>query len=194
MRATRSDDTVLDGAFVADARIGRVVPAGAVDAFVLSMFAWALLGFANVYYAIGQRALDLAVAGAPKRTSLGLTRSMAYHPELQHCVAEMALALEPIGPLLEQTATDWSHGVDHGARWPAKIFAAKHLAAEAAKRVVDLALTTSGGAGMFKGNELERLYRDARCGGFHPANPLLTYEVVGKTALGIGLDEQPRWG
>jgi len=47
---------------------------------------------------------------------------------------------------------------------------------------------------MFKGNELERLYRDIRCGGFHPANSALVHEIVGKTTLGIGLDEQPRWG
>jgi alkylation response protein AidB-like acyl-CoA dehydrogenase len=74
------------------------------------------------------------------------------------------------------------------------IVAAKHHAVEAAQRVVDRALTVSGGTGMFKGNELERLYRDVRCGGFHPANSLLTHEIVGKTALGIDLGEQPRWG
>ena len=34
---------------------------------------------------------------------------------------------------------------------------------------------------MFKSNELERLYRDVRCGGFHPANSLLVHEIVGKT-------------
>ena len=47
---------------------------------------------------------------------------------------------------------------------------------------------------MFKSSELERLYRDVRSGGFHPANTMLTHEIVGKTTLGIGLDEQPRWG
>ena len=55
-------------------------------------------------------------------------------------------------------------------------------------------MTISGGAGMFKANELERLYRDVRAGGFHPANSALTHEIVGKTALGIDLGEQPRWG
>ena len=44
MRATRSDDTVLEGAFVPDKYIARVVPAGlaGADYFVLSIFAWAL--------------------------------------------------------------------------------------------------------------------------------------------------------
>jgi hypothetical protein len=43
-------------------------------------------------------------------------------------------------------------------------------------------------------NELERLYRDARAGRFHPANPALTHELLGKLALGISPDERPRWG
>ena len=194
MRATRSDDTVLDGAFVPDNYIGRVIPAGTADLFVLAIFAWAQCTFGNVYYAIGRRALDLAVEGVKKRTSLAVTRSMAYHPEIQHCVAEMLLELEAIGPQLDTIAQDWSEGVDHGALWPMKLVAAKHRAVEGAKKVVDLALTTSGGFGMFKRSELERLYRDVRCGGFHPANSLLVHEIMGKTALGIDLGEQPRWG
>ena len=54
--------------------------------------------------------------------------------------------------------------------------------------------TSPAAAGMFKRNELERLYRDVRCGGFHPANSALVHEIVGKTTLGIDLGEQPRWG
>jgi alkylation response protein AidB-like acyl-CoA dehydrogenase len=56
----------------------------------------------------------------------------------------------------------------------------KWRAVEAAKRVVDIALDVVGGAGMFKGSELERLYRDVRCGGFHPGNDALTHEIVGQ--------------
>jgi len=63
---------------------------------------------------------------------------------------------------------------------------------EGAKRIVDLAMEVSGGTGMFKSSELERLYRDVRCGGFHPANSALVHELVGKTTLGI-LGEEPRW-
>ena len=69
MRATRSDDTVLDGAFVPDRYIARVIPAGAagVDAFVLGIFAWALIGFGNVYYGLAPRALDLTVESVKKQ-------------------------------------------------------------------------------------------------------------------------------
>ena len=45
-------------------------------------------------------------------------------------------------------------------------------------------MEVSGGTGMFRVNELERLFRDARCGRFHPANTFLTHEIVAKTALG----------
>jgi alkylation response protein AidB-like acyl-CoA dehydrogenase len=194
MRATRSDDVVLDGAFVPDKYIARIVPAGGLDPFVLGIFAWGLTGFANIYYGVAQRAIDLAVAGIKSKTSLAVSRSMAYHPEIQHAIAEMALALDPIGPHLDKLAEDWSSGVDHGATWPAKIVSAKYHAVEACWRIVDRAMEVSGGAGMFRANELERLFRDARCGRFHPANTFLVHEIVGKTALGIDLGEQPRWG
>ena len=194
MRATSSDDVVVEGAFVPDRYIARMVPAGGADAFVLGVFAWALLGFANVYCGIARRAIDLALAGIKQKTSIAVSRSMAYHPEIQHSVAEMMLMFDPITPHIEQIAEDWSNGVDHGATWPAKIVSAKHHAVEAAWKIVDMAMEVSGGAGMFRGNELERLFRDARCGRFHPANTFLTHEIIAKTALGIDLGEQPRWG
>src|SRR6185312_7331784 len=100
MRATRSDDVVLDGAFVPDKYISRILSPGAADAFVLGVFAWALMGFANIYYGVAQRAMDLALPALKSKTSLAVSRSMAYHPEFQHAVAEMALALDPIGPHL----------------------------------------------------------------------------------------------
>jgi alkylation response protein AidB-like acyl-CoA dehydrogenase len=196
MRATRSDDTVLDGVFVPDRYVARVVPAGAagIDAFVLGVFAWALLGFGNIYYGLAQRALQVTIESLRTKRSIALSRPMAYHAEVQHRVAEMGLALEAIGPHLDRIAEDWSSGVDHGGAWPAKIFAAKYHAVESAWRVVDLSLEVSGGFGIFRQSGLERLFRDARLGRIHPANSMLTHEIVAKTLLGISPDETPRWG
>ncbi|HET9264761.1 MAG TPA: acyl-CoA dehydrogenase family protein [Vicinamibacterales bacterium] len=196
MRATRSDDTVLENAFVPDKYVARVLPAGAggMDAFVLGIFAWALVNFGNVYYGLATRVRDLIVEMVKTKSSLGVTRSMAYHPEVQHGVAEIAMELEAIGPHLDRIAEDWSNGVDHGMAWPLKIVAAKYRAVTGAWRIVDLAMDLSGGFGMFKKSELERLFRDARAGRFHPANSALSHELVGKLTLGINPDEQPRWG
>src|SRR5450755_4858907 len=63
MRATRSDDTVLENVFIPDRYIVRVVPAGGagLDHFVLSVFAWALMGFGNIYYGLAKRALEQTI-------------------------------------------------------------------------------------------------------------------------------------
>ena len=147
MRATRSDDTILNGAFVPDAYIGRVVPAGAagVDLFVLAIFAWGLLGFGNLYHGLAKRALDLTLENVKSKKSLGISRTMAYHAGVQHLVAEMVMDLEATAPLLDKTAQDWSDGVDHGANWVIKIVGTKYKAVEAAWRVVDNAFELAGG-------------------------------------------------
>jgi alkylation response protein AidB-like acyl-CoA dehydrogenase len=196
MRATASNDTILDRAFVPDERIVRVSSAGfaGADQFHLCVFAWPLLGFASVYAGIAQRAFDLTVERAHQRGSIALTRSMAYHPEVQHHVAEMRMALESIDAQVRQTAEDWSAGVDHGADWPVKIVAAKYMAVTQAWKVVDTALELTGGSGIFKRSRIEQLFRDARLGRIHPANTLTAHEVVAKLSLGIDPDEQPRWG
>ena len=196
MRATRSDDTILEGAIVPDRFVVRVIPAGAagVDLFVLAVFAWALLGFGNIYYGMAQYALDRTVDTLKKKKSIALSRSMAYHAEVQHGVADMGLELEGIGPHLDRIAQEWTTGVNHGAQWPAKIFAAKYHAVEGAWRIIDRALDLAGGFGIFRRGELERLFRDARLGRIHPANSALTHELVAKTLLGISPDETPRWG
>ena len=197
MRATASDDTILEDVFVPDEYIMRTLPAGftGADFFVLCIFAWGLIGFANVYYGIAQRALDLTIEAAKQKTSVAMmNHPMSHHAEIQHGIAEMILELDTIGPHLEKIAHDWSTGVDYGHAWPSKIVSAKYHTVESAWKIVDLALELSGGFGMFKKSELEHLFRDARAGRFHPANSALTHEIVAKTALGINLDEQPRWG
>jgi alkylation response protein AidB-like acyl-CoA dehydrogenase len=194
MRPTQSHDTVLDGVFVPDSRIGRVVPAGdASDPYVFAMAMWALPLIATVYVGIAERALEVSAAGTHRKTSIAIDRgAYAYHPMVQHQIAEMFLELDAAQATVDRFVDDWSDGVDHGEGWIPKLYSAKWRAVEAAKRVVDIALDVAGGAGMFRGNELERLYRDVRCGGFHPGNDALTHELVGKSVLGI-IAEQPRW-
>jgi alkylation response protein AidB-like acyl-CoA dehydrogenase len=196
MRATASHDTLLDRAFIPDEDVVMVCPAGFGGAgpYHVALFAWALLGFAGVYYGIARRAFDEVVTKLPQRSSVALTRSMAYHPEVQHTVAEMRIALEAAEAHLDRVCSDWATGVDHGHDWPVKIMACKHAVVSQAWSVVDNALDVSGGAGIFKRTRLEQLVRDARLGRIHPSNPMFTHEAIGKLSLGISPDEQPRWG
>jgi alkylation response protein AidB-like acyl-CoA dehydrogenase len=198
MRATRSDDTILEGCFVPDRYIARVVPAGAagLDAFVASIFVWALMGFGNVYYGLARYAMDRAVETVKKKRSIGMSRPMSYHAEVQHAVAEMVIELETAEALLDRAAQDWAANTDAASvgRLLCRVFAAKYRAVESSWRVVDMAMELAGGFGIFRAAGLERVFRDARLGRIHPANSFLTHELLAKLTLGISPDEQPRWG
>jgi alkylation response protein AidB-like acyl-CoA dehydrogenase len=195
MRATQSHDTVLDRAFAPDELVPVVCPAGFAGAgpFHLGIFAWALMGFSSVYLGAARRAYDLTVANVPRRTSIALTHSMAHHPEVQHNVAEMRMDLDTAEALLDRTVADWSNGVAH-EDWPIRLVGTRYTVISKAFDIVDRAMDVSGGAGAFRRNRLEQLFRDVRMGRFHPGNTLLAHEVVGKLCLGVNPDEPMRWG
>jgi alkylation response protein AidB-like acyl-CoA dehydrogenase len=195
MRATRSDDTLLNEVFVPDRYIARSLPTGfaGIDPFVLGIFAWGLIGFGNVYFGQAQRVFEMTVAKVQSKKSIALERpSMAYHSGIQHDISEMVLELEGIGPHLDTTAREWSEGKDYGPAWGVKIVATKCHAVESAWRVVDKALDIVGGYGIFPVSGFERMLRDARLGRLHPANSYLTREILAKGMLGLDLDAQPR--
>jgi alkylation response protein AidB-like acyl-CoA dehydrogenase len=187
MRATESHDTLLDGAFVPDESVLCVVPAGPpTDPVLGAMTIWALTLIANVYVGIAERALELAVEHARRRTSIAIPRStFAHHPLVQQQVAHMHLELDSARAVLDRVARDWVEGVDHGARWPVQVFAAKWRAANAAMTVVDTACEVVGGSSYRRGAELERLSRDVRAARFHPGTDAFTHETVGKALLDV---------
>ena len=54
-----------------------------------------------------------------------------------------------------------------------RLVATRQVVINAAYDIVDRALDLSGGAGAFRANRLEQLFRDIRMGRFHPGNRLL---------------------
>src|SRR5215472_10406270 len=84
--------------------------------------------------------LDLTLERIKKKTSIAdMTRSMAYHPGVQHKIAEIVIELEGMTAHADRIAADWTNDVDHGGMWPAKLVAAKYHCVEGAFRAVDLA-------------------------------------------------------
>ena len=194
MRATESHDTVFEEVFLPDSDVLCVLPAGPPShPAVAVMQVWAVTLIANVYIGIAERALEIAVAQAARRTSIAIPRgSFAHHPLVQHQVADMYLALDAAGSSVDTVARDWVHGVDHGPMWAPKVLAAKWQATVAANRVVDLACEVVGGSSYRRGTELERLSRDVRAARFHPGTDAFTHEIIGKALLGVDGDG-PRW-
>jgi alkylation response protein AidB-like acyl-CoA dehydrogenase len=195
MRATQSQDTVLDKAFCPDELCPVVCPIGFAGAgpFHVGIFAWALMGFASVYYGAAKRAFDITVEKMPKRTSLALTNSMAHHPEVQHNVAKMRMALDAAEALLDKTTADWAAGAEY-EDWPVRFVSTRQTVINNAFDVVDRAMDLSGGAAAFRSNRIEQIFRDVRMGKFHPGNTLLAHELIGKLSLGLDPDNPLRWG
>lgn len=110
-------------------------------------------------------------------------QSYAHKPLTQDALAQAAIALDSIEALLQRIAGDWDHRVRHGPLWAAKILAAKQHAVESAQQLVNLALEIAGAASLSKKNELLRLYRDVRSGGFHPPIAHASYEIIGRSYL-----------
>ena len=72
----------------------------------------------------------------------------------------------------------------------ATIMHGKRVVVEEAVAVTDLAMEVVGGASYFRTSPLERLYRDARAGKFHPFTPEATLTFAGRLALGQPVDTE----
>jgi alkylation response protein AidB-like acyl-CoA dehydrogenase len=205
MRATRSDDTILEDTFIPDEDVAFVVPAGAggMNLFVLGIFAWAETTFSSIYLGIADKARDIAAERLGSKSSMAIgSGAYKYHPEFQHAFAELVMDIDGGTALVERFAAEWANEVPDAANWapetPFKFawrsVSMKHQATNAAFRAVDRAIDVVGGFGVSRGGPLERLFRDVRMGKLHPGNFALTHELVAKVNLGIDLDQPPRWG
>ncbi|WP_425430417.1 acyl-CoA dehydrogenase family protein [Diaminobutyricimonas aerilata] len=185
-RATQSHTTVLEGAVVPAERIARILPVGpSADPFVFGIFANFLLLIGSVYAGIADRALELAVEAAQRRTShKNDGASYAVDPDIRWRIADAALALDALAPQLETLAADVDGVVDRGADWFRQLTGAKHRATETARHVVDQAMRVAGGGGYRSSSELARLQRDVLAGIYHPSDTESVHATVAANLLG----------
>ncbi len=187
VRATKSDDTVLEGVIAPGRYVARVLPAGPPsDPFIDGIISSAVLPIGAVYYGVARRAFDLAVEGAKRRISPALNgRTYAHHPQTQTEIAKASIELDSIWAYLSQVADEWVRGEDHGLLWPTKLLGAKQHAVDGARRVVERATKVAGTSSLSKRAEIERLSRDVRSGPFHPPNTDATHDLIGQIHLGV---------
>lgn len=186
MRASQSQSTVLDGAYARPDRVFRkLAPGPNADPLIFSIFATFEILLASVYTGIGQRALELAVVAAGRRTSMKNDgRPLSHDPDIRWRIADAAMAMDAIYPQISDLARAVDAQENRGSQWFAQLSGLKHRATENARHVVDQALRVSGGSSYFAGNELGRLYRDVLAGIFHPSDAESAHSTVAAAWLG----------
>jgi alkylation response protein AidB-like acyl-CoA dehydrogenase len=180
MRATQSFTTVLDAARVPAGRVTRILPVGPVaDPYIFALFANFLLLVSSVYAGIADRALELGVQNATRRSSLkNEGRSLSEDPDIRWQLADAAIALDSLAPQIERLAADVDGRADHGPAWFRLLVGTKTRSVDVARSVVETAVRVSGGGAYSADSELARLYRDALAGLFHPSDPESAHATV----------------
>ena len=141
----------------------------------------AALGVAESAHTLITRRLASSGAEPDARTRMQAAENVV---DLAACRAVLSRAASLIDDHFAAEAS--SNGSGEGVtRVFAEAQAAKTFIGEAAVRIVDRALSLSGGAGYLNGSPLARAYRDVRAVAFmHPLGANRAYEFLGQLALG----------
>jgi alkylation response protein AidB-like acyl-CoA dehydrogenase len=193
MRATASHDMVITDCFVPEqAMVGTRQP-GDADVGANIILSWFTTSVSSVYLGIAIAARNFAVEWVKTRRPVLFERPISHFPGVQFHVADMEIELAAARALVRQTAEQWMAGGLREQADLAHIILPKYVATNTAVRVVDTAMSVVGAPGIFRRHPMQRFYRDVRPGPFHPMTNDVARELIGKTALGIPMDFQPRW-
>ncbi|MFD2351347.1 acyl-CoA dehydrogenase family protein [Nonomuraea ferruginea] len=160
-----------------------VGPGGFRDLF--GVFSIERLGNSTMSLALGQAALDRAVAYVQERKQFG--RTLVEFQNVQMTVADMALQVEAARLLIYRAAGN----ADRGLPDPLEVSLAKCFANEMGKRVSDLGMQMHGGNGYTEEFGLEALHRDAHGWAIAGGTPAIQRVRIASELFGRGFDQRP---
>ena len=167
MRATVSDSVELVDCLVPDDDV--VIRPGQAPDFARRSVPYSYtLGNIATYLGVAEAAYEFAVEYARTRINKPETVPISHVPHVRRHLAEMNVALEAAGLMLQRAASAMD-GSDEGTRALA-LHQAKYLIGETVLRVTDTALKVCGGRGILKAFPLERFIRDVRPAAVMPPN------------------------
>lgn len=178
MRASGSQDVVLDKVFVPEAAISVKRPAGVWHPFfhLVSMVAFPLIY--SVYRGVGERLRDEAVALASKRRLEG---------DAQLQVGAMEAALAAVVAAHEKMVDIADHATP-GPETSARVMTLKRTMTDSLLALGNAALDAAGGSAFYRVNSVERLFRDLQAARYHPLTTLSQQRLAGRLALGLDAD------
>src|SRR3546814_790456 len=174
MRGTGSDDVVIDCLFVPDAAGAFTRRAGGSHPVFRIIATIAFPLFYAAYLGVAESARDRAVALAKRKQPSDHALDLAGRMETSLRAAR--LAHRWMVEVAERNAPS--------AETVNDVMIGRALVAEHAIRAVELALELSGGAGFYRRNGLERLFRDIQDARFHPLQSGPQARYAGAMALG----------
>ncbi|MFC5821699.1 acyl-CoA dehydrogenase family protein [Nonomuraea harbinensis] len=160
-----------------------VGPGGFRDLF--GVFSIERLGNSTMSLALGQAALDRAVAYVRERKQFG--RTLVEFQNVQMTVADMALQVEAARLLIYRAAGNAGRGLPD----PLEVSLAKCFANEMGKRVSDLGMQMHGGNGYTEEFGLEALHRDAHGWAIAGGTPAIQRVRIASELFGRGFDQRP---
>ncbi len=186
MRATASNDLHLDVHAPKESLLGGVEGLALLLARLSPQ--WLVASYAAVYVGIARAAVAEAARQLKER---GLHTLPAVRARLGRADAATEAAW--------LATYDAARRVDEAPGDPETnraVYRAKLLAGDTAMDVASSMLEACGTSATRRGNTLERLFRDARCGALQPATSDVCADWLGVAALGGDPDEEtavPRW-
>jgi alkylation response protein AidB-like acyl-CoA dehydrogenase len=186
MRATCSNDLHLDVVVPKTTLLGGVE--GLALWFAQLMPHWLVASYAAVYVGVAQAAVDACVTHVTARGVAGLPSVRARIGRADAAVSAARLVVAEAARRIDEAP-----GEEETNRW---VWRAKLLAGTTAAEVAASMLEAAGTSATRRGNPLERIYRDARCGSLQPATSDVCADWLGIAALGGDPDSDgsaPRW-
>jgi alkylation response protein AidB-like acyl-CoA dehydrogenase len=176
MRATGSNDIVIDGVTVQDAAVSVRRPKGKWHQFfnVVSPLIFPLVS--SAYVGVAESAREIAVAQASKRRDDPIVQSLIGEMDTELLVAQAALE-----DMIALASSDYAPDVAKADL----TFKRKTIVARALVRVGYLAMEAAGGGSFFRTMGLERCIRDIQGVRFHPFHERRQYQFSGRIALGL---------
>ncbi len=186
MRASGTETVVFDEVFVREIDL---VSSRFRDRLFENL-EWQTLSFASIYLGLARKAYAEAVE-ILKTKRLGAVPGaadvvLADQQRVHAGIGEMKILIEAAASAIAVTARRLNEGEEIASDPSARLAALeipKVIATENAMKVVDIAMRLVGGGSYRRGHVLERLYRDARSGPFHPLTTDQTLELLGQVAL-----------
>lgn len=174
MRATGSNDVVIDNLFIADAAVAFSRKAGEWHPVFQII---ATIAFPLIY------AVYLGVAEQARELALAQVRQKAVTPTLRDLAGRMDTSLRAA-----QLAHRWMLDVVDrnapSAETVNEVMIGRHLVAEHAIRTVELAMELAGGSAFYRRVGIERCFRDVQGARYHPLQAGAQAQYAGAFALG----------